>query len=622
MDRGPLRTVECIEGLALLGNAAIGPLRIDVPEVAWATGLFPSTGDPARRLALTAAGPSVPGRRSLELRRGSETWPFTFPVPAPEVSGHPGALAELGPSAWAVRWPLAEPDWDTLLRGHPGLVILENARALWGQGEPFVRAVAEIRTRLGAAPVLWAPRTALPHRIALLALLSVDLVDSSAALWEAAEGVYLDRTLGRSDGRTARIERSCTCRGCTRDGEIDLAVHAVEETASEMATVRATIRSGRLRELAEARLTSEPALAEMLRYADGSLGSLFDERTPVVGTGSRGYVLREAFRRPEVARYRRRLLERYAPPRSKNVLLLLPCSRTKPYRNSPSHRRFLGAVRELPESRRLHFVSVTSPLGVVPRELEDLFPARHYDIPVTGDWDESERTAVIAGVEHLVRSGAYESVVAHLDPEEYAFLRGDRSPIASARWTREGTESSTSARATDALRRAAGAALAATTSHPASPLDGVRAELESIARMQFGRAAGERLMAAPIRLHGRPWFQRLSDAEGHDVATWQEQRGLFQLTVQGAQRIGAGSGYAVEVSEEVRLQGDLFTPGVRAADPQIRTGDAVVVVNGEEVRAVGEAALPGALMVQLPRGLAVRIRHRNHSPAGRAATVT
>ena len=35
-----------------------------------------------------------------------------------------------------------------------------------------------------------------------------------------------------------------------------------------------------------------------------------------------------------------------------------------------------------------HEVIVTSPLGLVPRDLEEVWPAGYYDIPVTGDWTQ------------------------------------------------------------------------------------------------------------------------------------------------------------------------------------------------------------------------------------------
>ena len=67
-------------------------------------------------------------------------------------------------------------------------------------------------------------------------------------------------------------------------------------------------------------------------------------------------------------------------------MVLLPCSATKPYRLSASHKRFSRSIT----SNTIHEVIVTAPLGLVPRELEDIWPAANYDIPVTGDWDIDE----------------------------------------------------------------------------------------------------------------------------------------------------------------------------------------------------------------------------------------
>ena len=43
---------------------------------------------------------------------------------------------------------------------------------------------------------------------------------------------------------------------------------------------------------------------------------------------------------------------------------------------------------------------VTSPLGLVPRSLEDFWPAAHYDIPVTGDWDSDEIRSYMTWFNH------------------------------------------------------------------------------------------------------------------------------------------------------------------------------------------------------------------------------
>jgi archaeosine synthase alpha-subunit len=348
----------------------------------------------------------------------------------------------------------------------------------------------------------------------------------------------------------------------------------------------------------------------MLRYADRELAPLLEERMPVVAHGSRNYVLLGSQRRPEMARFRRRFLDRYRPPPSKTVLLLVPCSKTKPYRHSRSHRRFAGALENLRALERVHVVSVSSPIGLVPRELEDVPPARHYDIPVTGDWLEPEREAVLEGLRHLLTQGRYRSMVVHLDPNEYSFLVPALDGGLPSRWTLT-DDHTTSPAALSALRAAVGAALEGESFLPGGPLAVVREELREVASVQFGRPSADRLFVPPLRLAGRPWFQRLTDGQA-DLATLREERGLFHLTVAGARRLVPQPPCYVEVDPTLTLAGDLFTPGVRGADAGIRVGDSVVLLRSGELAGVGEAVLPGSLMTGLGNGLAVRVRHREH----------
>ncbi|MHB8351617.1 MAG: DUF5591 domain-containing protein [Thermoplasmata archaeon] len=615
------RSVEKLDGLAALGTGTFGPISIQLPGLLFARGDLPSD-PPERPVALRSGSADSPGERRLLLtQHDGRELRLDLTIPAPEIAGVPGSFSRPGPGVVALHWPLPPAAWAEIRAGpSTDLILIGNGRTLWAEGEPFVRAIADIRRELGGAPLLWSPRTALPHRLALLAYLSVDLTDTTLGLWRAAEGEYLDSTLGALDVASARRERRCRCAGCFGSAP-SLALHALEAYGYEMTLLRAALRSGRLRELVEIRQGAEPAVTEMLRYADRLLADRLEEGTSLLGAGIRSYILRESFRRPEVARFRRRFLERYRPPPSKRVLLLVPCSKTKPYRNSRSHRRFAQAFAETPRSERVHVVSVTSPLGVVPREIEDLPPARHYDIPVTGEWDESEREAVVAAVSHLIRVGAYRSIVVHLDPKEYAFLRVAIPDSVSSVWTMT-EDRSTSPEALGALKEAVTTAVGELTHVPGGPLQVVREELQSLAAVQFGQGAAAALFGPDIRLHGRPWSQRVTDGTGRDLATWQETRGLFHLTVAGADRMGSAYPLRVEVDPSVTLQGDLFTAGVRQADPAIRSGDAVVLTRAGTILGVGEADLPGPLMTALPRGRAVEVRHRRHAAAASPPTPT
>src|SRR5207249_10089777 len=125
----------------------------------------------------------------------------------------------------------------------------------------------------------------------------------------------------------------------------------------------------------------------------------------------------ESLHRREILRLRRRVRGRYRKPPSARVLLPLPCSARKPYSASRSHRRFRGAILASANPSVVHEVVVTSPLGLIPRELERFHPARDYDIPVTGDWSRDEAAIVIEDPSAFLAANRYDAVVAHLAAE-------------------------------------------------------------------------------------------------------------------------------------------------------------------------------------------------------------
>jgi predicted RNA-binding protein len=66
------------------------------------------------------------------------------------------------------------------------------------------------------------------------------------------------------------------------------------------------------------------------------------------------------------------LPESYRPPGGKRILILLPCSKTKPYRLSTFHRSVDRSLRGL--EPRLHVCTISEVMGIVPRETEDQIP--------------------------------------------------------------------------------------------------------------------------------------------------------------------------------------------------------------------------------------------------------
>ncbi|OYR79584.1 tRNA-ribosyltransferase, partial [Halorubrum ezzemoulense] len=68
---------------------------------------------------------------------------------------------------------------------------------------------------------------------------------------------------------------------------------------------------------------------------------------------------------------------------------------------------------------RGHTVSMTSPIGVVPQELETTYPAQHYDSVVTGDWSEDEIGFVAEVLRRYLERNDYSRVIAHVPEDGY-----------------------------------------------------------------------------------------------------------------------------------------------------------------------------------------------------------
>jgi len=250
----------------------------------------------------------------------------------------------------------------------------------------------------------------------------------------------------------------------------------------------------------------------------------------------------------------------------------------------------------------VHEVIVTSPLGLIPRELERFYPAGAYDIPVTGDWSRDEAAVVADDLEAFVESNRYDSVVAHLGAEgpivhrvlPEAFLSSKDRP----------TSDDSLVALTRTLDQVVG------SYGPVARGARFAEDLSTIARFQFGDAGKALVSGATFR--GRfPDVRVLR--QGTQVAM-HTGRGLLSLTLAGGEILSKANAYWVDI-EDFHPVGNIFAVGVRDASPEIRPGDEVAVRHGGEVRAVGTARLSSREMKDFDRGEAVHVRHvREASP--------
>ena len=487
------------------------------------------------------------------------------------------------------------------------MVALGSARAWVDNPYLLAKALTTLRENAGPERLLYLPGCGLPHEVALLAYAGVDVFDDAAAVLAARQGAYLTPE-GPMPAKAA-VEA-----GLLPDAEdATLVAHAREAVRREVARVHLAVRAGKLRELVEQRSRATPSMAAHLRRLDKETYNFFETRAPLLRSDALFATGKESLDRPEIVRYRRRLARRYRKPTSARVLVLLPCSATKPYSDSKTHRILASALARVRNPHVVHEVVLTSPLGAVPRELERVYPAAHYDLPVTGHWDEDEKAMIRDSLTALLARSRYDAIVVHLDEVEMEIA----APVlGDFHYTADG----------DPLSQDSLDTLAATLNKLVEPLPRVgwrqRAidDMSSLARFQFGEAGHAVTEGAEVR--GKMPFLKLMDPDtGEQLAMVTPERGYLSLALEGGRRLLETGHYRVEI-DDFRPSGTVFAVGVRNADAEIAPEDDVVLHHQGEFRGVGRALAPGVEMGLMARGPCVSVRHKVGSAKKAKAAAT
>jgi archaeosine synthase len=421
----------------------------------------------------------------------------------------------------------------------------------------------------------YAPASALPANVHILCYSGFDLFDFKAVYLKTAQGLFC--TPEGDFTKEAMKSGICTCPGCQKN---ELKVHNRLALLREIALVTRFIEDSRLRDLVESRCRLDAAQVAILRHLDNQY--LFMERhLPIARSGVMRANSGESLQRAEVRRFAERVTSRYIPPKT-DVAVLLPCSAKKPYSLSQSHRKFQQAI-----AGRAHELIVTSPLGLVPRELECVYPAGHYDVPVTGYWD-AEECAVIAGIlVRYFRRHAYRRIIAHLEGGALGVARmaADQCGISLEYSCLEHPTSNAALNALD------------------STLAGERRikddRLHGMVSYQFDIDLDTK--GTTLRGHYPELFYSKNNVQIFSIDTG---TGLLRPTFDGWNLLPRG--YRVYIDDFIP-EGDVLVPGVVKADPEIRDGDEVFVV-GARAQATGRAALPSEEVLRSRRGVAVHVR--------------
>ncbi|MBN1133572.1 MAG: DUF5591 domain-containing protein [Methanosarcinaceae archaeon] len=488
------------------------------------------------------------------------------------------------------------------------LYVMEGAGCFENNARDFLNTFFELKSNILEDTAFYTPGICLPENLAMLVYLGVDVVDDSRTVIAAYNDIYLT-----SSGRfylDSLSELPCRCQVCASVNIQEIRKMGREERAeilvrhnrnvliAELALVRERVRAGTLREYVEGQCRTRPWLTALLRLSDFEYNYM-EKHAPIFRSGKLIANTCESLTRVEVVRFAERVLERYNPP-DVDILLLLPCSAKKPYSTSNSHQRFIWALGK--NRVFVHEVIITSPLGIVPRELELTYPAAHYDIAVTGYWDAEEKKWVTDRLFRYLSKHRYSSIVAHVEGtyREICESVAERLGIGII-YTSCGNV--ISHESLFELRNT----IEGLCTRRTRTSDFIKKELmRAIADYQFGSGAGGILLPDNSVIKAiYPKYQVFIDKK--QVATLVPQYGALALTIAGAELLRIHSNYIVKI-DDFLPKGSILAPGVVEANPHIRPNDEVIV-SGSKAFCVGRALMGGKEMQDSTRGIAVDLRH-------------
>lgn len=456
-----------------------------------------------------------------------------------------------------------------------GVYLFANWNNTLTDSRRYIEYLEKLYAKIRPDAARYAPASALPSNAASLIYCGFDLFDYTAVDLCTIQGKFCTT---EGEFEADYMEKGiCGCEGC-RAG--DLKLHNRLALEREIANARLWIERGQIREYMEMRCRMQPEQVEILRRIDRT--DAFDGLYPAVRSSRFRANAGESMFRREIALFEERLVSRYVPPRS-DICVLLPCASRKPYSLSRSHQMFMRVV-----DSRAHEVIVTSPLGVVPRELELVYPAGHYDVPVTGYWDLEEQELLTGFLTAYLEKHKYERILCHLE--------GGAKAVALEAAKRAGVTLEITCNDDRPLSQESLRALNAA-------LEGSRKVKNDFIHGTMLFQFGEDVDTKGLVVKGRyPQVKAL--LKKTQLFTTDPTTGFIRPTHEGWARI---KGYRVKISEGFIPQGDVLAPGVADCDPRIREGDEVLV-EGDGYLATGKAAMGAQEMLSSKRGVAVKVR--------------
>lgn len=473
----------------------------------------------------------------------------------------PGIMAQSEKNKW-----LTDADREIAMIPDAVLLLQRPARLL--------NRIFELRRELGFRPLIYAPGIGDPYLMPALVYAGISIFDD---LFIRAESVQ------------NRLYSPLGITGCSEN----CLVKNLEFAQDMMSVIRKSVENKTLREITEKYQVSSRAV-EILRSLDlnwyDEIERLYPSRTPYIKANTV-----DALLRPDLLRYREYVSGHYEKPAGKEIALLLPCTARKPYYQSKTHMKIFSRLEKYRDA--IHKVVVTSPVGIVPEELEETYPPAFYDIPTIGRWYEDEKVMIGDMLEKYFSRNQYSHVIAYITPD-LSFI-ADKLP--------EGSEIIKGRIRDEEMLKQLNDSVKAVYNEPRGnkSVNHKFQVLTETARYQFGDWILP--YVREMRLT-RSYNQDMLTRDGKVMLVYNQKLGKLTITKEMGKIFISEQKNTVHI-DDFKPTANIYAMGVLDVSQETRQEDEVVLEFEGEVRGVGIAKMPAGYMKDLSKGIAVKVRN-------------
>ena len=472
----------------------------------------------------------------------------------------------------------------------------------------ILKILIRVRGAIDPNLVMMVSGKIIPKFYPMLVYLGFDLIDSSYSLFLASEYFYDTIEYSIPIHKMKYLPCSCSsCRGKLQDlndnspsrEKIELlSLHNLLTSNNYMKKITQYLKTEDFRFFVEKSSNDDTNMISILKILDKKYFDLICKETPINQERKKINSLGpSSYYRPDFVRFRKRAVQTFIPENWTTLIILLPCSAKKPYSQSRSHRKFHSVIKSNANLSQVQEFILTSPLGVIPRQLENIYPINSYDISVTGDWDATEikitKNMLIKFLEkydpkipvicHLPEGGYRKIVDSLIDKINHKFYYTDvgNSPISNE----------SLASLSNLIKEVYSKDLEAIPK-----IENNKRYLEKVIDFQYGKNVGAMLLSDQIKIKTDRRRQKsfiIDEETKLDLAKYNHTSGELELTFNGANKV---KDYFREhqyiIFDGKQLKGStLFRPGIIEYSLDLKPREYVMIWDNEKQSFIGIAKM-------------------------------